>query len=114
MDAGLRVQLEGSEEVPVIRVAGEVDLTTAPELRAKLAELPAAGGTVVIDMSEVTFLDSTGLSVLVASWKRLCEAGEKNSFRLVVNRPAIQRVLDVTGLTQIFEVFSSLEEATKP
>jgi len=113
MDAGLRVQLEGSEEVPVIRVAGEVDLTTAPELRAKLAELPAAGGTVVIDMSEVTFLDSTGLSVLVASWKRFGEADEHRNFRLVVNRPAIQRVLDVTGLTQVFGVFPTLEEAIK-
>ena len=114
MDAGLRVHLEGSEEIPVVRVAGEVDLTTAPELRARLAELPDGTGTVVIDMSEVTFLDSTGLSVLVASWKRLSEAGEKGGFRLVVNRPVIQRVLDVTGLSQIFSVFSTLEEAIKP
>jgi anti-sigma B factor antagonist len=66
---------------------------------------------VIIDMSEVTFLDSTGLSVLVATWKRFSEADERGSFRLVVNRPAVQRVLDVTGLAKVFGVFATLEQA---
>ena len=113
MDAGLQVHLEKFEQVPVVRVVGEVDLATAPELQARLAELPADGGTVIIDLSEVTFLDSTGLSVLVAGWKRLSEGGDKASFRLVVNRPAIHRVLEVTGLTHVFDVFATLEEAIK-
>jgi anti-sigma B factor antagonist len=113
MNVGLQVFLEQSADIPIVRVVGEVDLATAPTLRERLGEIPAETETVIIDMSEVSFLDSTGLSVLVASWKRFGEADEHRNFRLVVNRPAIQRVLDVTGLTQVFGVFPTLEEAIK-
>lgn len=111
MDAALKVYLERSEGVPVVRVVGEIDLATAPELRDMLAEVPTYGA-IVVDLSEVTFLDSTGLSVLVASWKRFSDSG-KGSFRLVVNRSAVQRVLEVTGLAQVFSVFPTLEEAVQ-
>jgi anti-sigma B factor antagonist len=110
MDAGLQVHLEKSDDVPVVRVVGEIDLATAPDLRDKLAEIPSDVGTVIVDLSEVTFLDSTGLSVLVATWKRFDESGG-GAFRLVVNQPAVQRVLDVTGLVQVFAVFPTLKEA---
>ncbi len=111
MDGGLEVYLEQSGGVPIVRVVGEIDLATAPQLGDQLAELPSDSGTVIVDLSEVTFLDSTGLSVLVANWKRFSNGEEKGDLRLVVNRPAIQRVLEVTGLAQVFGVFSSLEEA---
>ena len=56
----------------VLRVVGEVDLYTAPALRERLAELVAAGVTnVILDTGGVTFLDSSGLGVLVGSHKRL-------------------------------------------
>ena len=110
---GLQVVLETSEEVPIVRVAGEVDLATAPQLKESLAAIPAGSGPVIIDLSEVTFLDSTGLSVLVTSWKHLHEFNADSSVRLVVNRPAIQRVLTVTGLDEVFNLFATLEEALK-
>jgi anti-sigma B factor antagonist len=111
VDDGLRVHLERSGDVPVVRVVGEIDLATAPHLRDRLTELPHDSGTVIVDLSEVTFLDSTGLSVLVASWKRLSNGEDKGDLRLVVNRPAIERILEVTGLAQVFGVFSTLELA---
>ena len=111
MVEGLQVHLERSGDVPVVSVVGEIDLATAPQLRDRLAELPRDSGTVIVDLSEVTFLDSTGLSVLVASWKRFANGDEKGDLRLVVNRPAIQRVFEVTSLAQVFGVFSTLEEA---
>jgi anti-sigma B factor antagonist len=107
------VFLERVDQVPVVRVVGEVDLATASELESRLAEVSTDSGSVIVDLSEVTFLDSTGLSVLVAAWKRICEPDEQASFRLVVARPAIKRVLDVTGLVHIFAVFATLEEAVK-
>lgn len=113
MNVGLQVFLEQSADVPIVRVVGEVDLATAPVLRERLAEIPADTETVIVDLSEVTFLDSTGLSVLVASWKRLGQTDAPGNFRLVVNRPAIQRVLDVTGLAHVLGIFPSLEEAIK-
>ena len=113
MDDALQVHLDQYEDVPVVRLIGEVDLATAPGLRDTLAEVPAGSAIVVVDLSEVTFLDSSGLSVLVSAWKRLSEAEGDGSLRLVVNRPAIQRVLDVTGLAHVFGVFPTLEEAIK-
>ncbi len=113
MDDGLEVHLEQSEGLTVARVVGEIDLATAPELRDRLAEIPSDTASLIVDLSEVTFLDSTGLSVLVATWKRLKDDDGANDFRLVVSRPTIQRVLEVTGLAQVFEVFPTLEEATQ-
>jgi anti-sigma B factor antagonist len=113
MDKGIQVFFDVFEAVPVVRVIGEIDLATAPELGARLSEIPTGSSTVIIDMSEVSFLDSTGLSVLVTSWKRFCERDENASFRLVVTRPAINRVLEVTGLAHVFGVFATLEEAAK-
>jgi anti-anti-sigma regulatory factor len=49
--------------------------------------------------------------VLVAGWKRLSTGGEEADLRLVVVRPVIQRVLEVTGLVKVFSIFPTLEEA---
>lgn len=113
MDEALQVHLEQSGDVPVVRVVGEVDLATAPGLRDRLAEVPAGARKVVVDLSAVTFLDSSGLSVLVATWKRFCGAGPDSCLRLVVTRPAIQRVLEVTGLAHVFVVFPTVEQAVQ-
>lgn len=110
MDEGLQVHLELFDNVQVVRVAGEIDLATAPDLRDPLGEIPSNAGPVIVDLSEVTFIDSTGLSVLVATWKRFNE-DDGGGFRLVVSRPAVRRVLDVTGLAQVFAVFPTLTEA---
>lgn len=111
MGAALQVRLEHSEGRPVVLVAGEIDMSTAPGLRGRLEEIPSDAGSVVVDLSEVTFLDSTGLSVLVGTWKRLSSEDSRADLRLVVDRPTIQRVLDVTGLSGVFAVYPSLEEA---
>ena len=111
MNAGLRLHLEGTEQVPVVRAVGEIDLATASVLRDALAALHSDTEMVIVDLTEVTFLDSTGLSVLIASWKRQRASNLQGGFRLVVTKPVIKRVLDVTGLAQVFEIFSSLEEA---
>jgi anti-sigma B factor antagonist len=113
MRVGLEVYQEGSEDRAVFRVVGDVDLSTAPLLRDRLQEITTNTKSVVIDLSEVAFLDSTGLSVLVATWNRFCATEDHGSFRLVVSRRSIQRVFDVTGLSDVFEVFPTLEEAIK-
>ncbi|HLK46145.1 MAG TPA: STAS domain-containing protein [Acidimicrobiales bacterium] len=116
MDEIFQVTAEERGGVPVVRAAGEVDVSTAPMLRDKLLELPADAARVIVDLSEVTFLDSTGLGVLVAGQKRVrgTAAPEEVSGRgldLVVTRPQIMKVLEVTGLTSIFSIYPSLEEA---
>jgi anti-sigma B factor antagonist len=111
MDGTLEVHLDQSGETPVVRVVGEVDIATAPVLRARLEQLPAPTRRVVVDLSEVTFLDSTGLSVLVGAWKRFSGDDSEGDLRLVVVRPTIQKVLEITGLDQVFSVFATLAEA---
>lgn len=94
----------------VVTAVGEVDVSTAPELRQRLREQPE-DALVVVDLSDVTFLDSTGLGVLVAALKRIRESGAGGELRLVVNRPQVTKVLEVTGLSGVFSIFASLDEA---
>jgi len=104
MDIGL----ERAQGHVVITVAGEVDLATAPELAAALDEVGADDGPIVVDLTEVGFLDSSGLNVLLQARERL---GGGTSVRLVATRPAILRVLAVTGLDEVFPVFPAVGEA---
>lgn len=88
---------------PVIRVSGEVDIQTSPILDDHLQRVLAEGhDSLVIDLSEVTFLDSTGLSVLINALKRCQGAGGR--MRLESPRPHVRRVFEVTGLSDVFDV----------
>lgn len=94
----------------VVTAVGEVDVSTAPELRQKLREQPE-DAFVVVDLSDVTFLDSTGLGVLVAALKRVRESDAGGELRLVVSRPQVSKVLEVTGLSGVFSIHPTLDEA---
>ena len=106
-DNGLsQVDLTG-ETVSLLRVFGEVDLATAPDLRARLADATADPSVVlVVDLSGVTFLSCSGLLPLV-------EAQAHLGPRLWMRRPSrpVRRLLDVTGQ---WATFSLLEDATDP
>ncbi len=111
MDEILQVTREDRDGVAVVRASGEVDVSTTPALRAELASIPESAEKVVVDLSGVTFLDSTGLGVLIAAMKRLRDSDTGGQVQLVVTRPHIQKVLEVTGLTAVFPIFGSLDEA---
>jgi anti-sigma B factor antagonist len=96
----------------VVRVAGEVDVASAPELDSLLEKLPAAGEDVVVDLTDVTFLDSTGLGVLVGAWNRCDKSDPPSQLSLVVATSEIERLLEVTGLTDVFQTYKSLDQAT--
>lgn len=110
MDELFQVKVREQAGASVVSAEGEVDVSTAPALRQRLYELPESA-KVVVDLSEVTFLDSTGLGVLVAALKRVRESDAGGDLRLVVTRPQVSKVLEVTGLSTVFSVFSSLDEA---
>lgn len=106
------VEVEHGATSTVVHVAGEVDLATAPDLHDVLAGFEPQGGPVIVDLREVAFLDSSGLSVLVRCHQHLSSA-EGRGLRLVVTRPATLRVLDATGLGEVFDVYASLDDATR-
>ena len=94
----------------VLTVGGEVDLATAPQLRAKLVALVEDGaGSVVVDLTPVAFMDSTGLQALLAGRKRAHARGR--SIRLVCPEGQVLRVLRLTGVATVFPVYDSLAEA---
>lgn len=88
-------------------VAGEIDLYTAPKLHSGLMNALAASGPIrlVVDMTGVEFCDSTGMNVLLAAQRRAREAG--GDLQLASPRPAIRKVLQVTGLESVFTVLDN-------
>jgi len=94
----------------VLQVTGEVDVYTAPMLREQMRGLAAKGAVhLIADLSQVDFLDSTGLGALVGGLKRLREAG--GSLALVIIAPRILRIFQITGLTKVLAVQHSVEDA---
>jgi anti-sigma B factor antagonist len=94
----------------VVRLGGEIDVYTAPFVREKLDEQITAGrADLVVDLSDVTFLDSTGLGVLVGRLK--IARTRSGSLRLVVTAERVLRVFAITGLDKVFEIYPDLEAA---
>jgi anti-sigma B factor antagonist len=88
----------------VVRVKGELDAATAPTLQAELADTVEEGwDRIVIDLTDVPFVDSSGLGALVAVRKRALEQGTEVVLRSPHDR--VRMLLDVTGLTgKVFAV----------
>jgi anti-sigma B factor antagonist len=91
-----------TETGTVVRLSGELDLSEAPELQACLSVLFDAGTNVVVDLSELSFLDSSGIGVLIAAHKRA--ALLERSF--VVRGPSggVARVLQISGVDQVLTI----------
>ena len=82
----------------MLAVTGEIDIATAPLLRDRLDKaIEGERSLMIVDLSSVTFLDSTGPGVLIGASKRIYEAG--GSMNLVVVEPRILKLLGITGLT---------------
>jgi anti-sigma B factor antagonist len=95
----------------VVDVTGELDVFTAPVLRAQLVDLVEDGSVrLVLDMDAVTFIDSTGLGVLVGVLKRV--RTRDGELRVVASVDPVLRTMRITGLHRVLGMFSSVVEAT--
>jgi anti-sigma B factor antagonist len=107
------LELEVGEQAgwQVLTVRGEVDVTTTPRVRAQLISLLSEGRPqLVVDMEGVRFLDSSGLSALVAGLK--LARSRSGELRLVCeHQRSVRKVLEVTGLERVLERFDSVEAA---
>jgi anti-anti-sigma factor len=103
-----------SEETPepgqlVLSVAGELDMATAPVLRERLEAATAQGATrIVVDLSEVTFIDSISLAALVAAKHKPGGAGR---LAIVTEAPYALLILEATGLDSVLNVFPDRDAA---
>jgi anti-sigma B factor antagonist len=94
----------------VVAVRGEVDLFTAPELKKSIGTAIEEGRVrIVVDLTETTFLDSSGLGVLVGALQRLRD--RDGALSIVNVDPAIARTLSITGLDQILAIRPTRDEA---
>ncbi|WP_285777562.1 STAS domain-containing protein [Microtetraspora sp. NBRC 13810] len=105
----LKVSTRSHAGHAIVAVAGEIDLYTAPRLQAEFTRLLEDGpARVVIDMSGVDFCDSTGMNVLLSALKRLKERG--GALEVAAPRPAVRKILQVTGLDSVFIVHETVPE----
>jgi anti-sigma B factor antagonist len=93
----------------VVKVIGEIDTLTAPVLRSRLEENLAEVELVVLDLSEVTFLGSAGLAVLVFARDEADRL--RHRFRLVPGSRIVVRALEATGLLSLFELADTAAQA---
>jgi anti-sigma B factor antagonist len=93
----------------LVKAAGELDLHTCSEFQRVLAAArDRRPAQLVVDLSEVTFIDSTALGVLV-----VLQRGMQRPLDVVVTQPHLRRILVVTGLDMVFTLHASLEEARR-
>jgi anti-anti-sigma factor len=108
--ARLNVTVEESPGYAVITVRGEVDVTTGSRLREPLYDLLRRTCCQhVVDLRAVTFLDSTGLGILVGDHKRLRDRG--GSLRVVCGPGLVSRVFRLTGVDRVVPVHPTVEAA---
>jgi anti-sigma B factor antagonist len=102
-DPGFAITTSQEDGAALVTVHGEVDLYTGPLLWERVSALIADGWTrVVLDLEEMDFIDSTGLSVLVMGMRRLQELGGE----LVLRSPChmASKLFELTGLAQLLEI----------
>jgi anti-sigma B factor antagonist len=96
------VHVIAADEATVVQVHGDLDCYSAPQLRTVLTELADGPRRVIVDVAGSTFIDSTGLGVLVGSLKRL----EQRGGHMVLRSPSplTARLFEVTGVNKLFEI----------
>jgi anti-sigma B factor antagonist len=97
------VEVRHAEGRSVVALTGELDLATAPELRERLGLLSEKGeNQVTLDLTDLDFVDSTGLSVFVMAFNRTQAGGGS----MIIRNPSlpVMRIFEITGLTSIFTI----------
>jgi anti-sigma B factor antagonist len=101
---------EVDERTHVIAVSGEIHVSTAPEFSTRLNDAIGQGKTsVVLDLADVSFIDSTGLSVLLNGLRRVTRRGGRMA--IVCTNPTVLRLFEITRLDTTFEIVDSREAA---
>ena len=108
----LEIKVDRDTTRCVVTLEGEIDVYTAPRLKEALVEAVEDGCLyVIIDMDKVTFIDSSGLGVLVGAVRRVKE--RSGAVRLVCSRENILKIFRITGLDKVFPIFSDVGEASE-
>ena len=105
--SSLRLDTVTADDRTIVIVRGDIDAATAPQLAALMDSLPEDATVIELDLTEVGFLDSTGLGVMAGALRRLEPIGGRLELRAVPQR--ILRLLDITDLTRFVTILSERE-----
>ncbi|MEX0868253.1 MAG: STAS domain-containing protein [Nitriliruptoraceae bacterium] len=109
MRDGVQIDRRDIGDRVVLTVVGQVDVSTAAELRQALTEAQFGGATdVVVDIDGVEFLDSFGLGVFVGAVRRARSQG--HGFRVACDRPRLRHLFHVARLDEIIEIVDSVDD----
>ena len=114
MERGTRLSTEILEQdgVPLVRGRGEIDVHTVPEFeRALRTGIERGASALVVDLSDISYLNSAGLSALVAAYKVLSARDAALYVVAPPGRPGVRRVLEITRLDALMNVRDTVEEA---
>jgi anti-sigma B factor antagonist len=103
--------VERRGDAAIVHITGEVDLTNAAELRQVLVTICSETPSVhlIIDLSDVAFIDSTGIGVIVGAHRRVTAKGGR--FTAIITTPMVHKVLQTTGLLSVWRVTASIADA---
>lgn len=108
----LDITTERDADVCVLALSGEVDVYAAPRLKQELVSAIEDGcANVIVDMERVSFIDSSGLGVLVSALRRARE--RDGTVRIVCTRENVLKIFRITGLDKVFPIFSDAGEARR-
>ena len=104
------IRAEQLEEIVVISIEGDIDALTADEASVFLrAQLDGGREQLVVDLSQVNFMSSSGIRLLLEILKKSREQG--GDLRLAAAPAGVTRTLEITGLTRVLKAYPSVEEA---
>lgn len=108
----LRWRQKAHDDTVTLEIEGEIDLHSAPQLRGELHRLSETGvKNLIVDLGEVTFIDSTGIGVLVGALRRARESGGGVAFCCA--RQRVRRVFEITGLLYALPLHGTRADAIK-
>ncbi len=104
-----QVRHESRDGGVIVIASGEIDLATSPQLRDALLAPETRAASVVLDLREVTFIDSSGLGVIVGQQKRAQEHDEQ--FAVAIGgAAAVRRILELSGLVKVLDIVKDPQE----
>ncbi|HEX3032706.1 MAG TPA: anti-sigma factor antagonist [Bacillota bacterium] len=109
----LKLGLEMTGNILVARVAGELDMRVTPEFRDRLdtALENEMAGKLLLNLSEVSFIDSSGLGAILGRYKRLTQVGGK--LAIAAPQPQVKRILELSGILRIMNCYATEKEGLK-
>ena len=110
--AGFDVTTEEVEAAVLIKVRGELDLSTHERLREPLVKAAESGKSVVVDLSECEFVDSSGIRALLLGHEAITgDDGDGRRVLIAAPQPQVMRVLEMTGVGEAIPVHESVDQA---